>query len=84
MYKTKCAELKVPEHHHAIPREIVRANIEAKKRAKEGQLNLGGMFLQKTVAVKEFSREDVLHTVAEFIVCDDQVSDSRLACVVEN
>lgn len=24
---------------------------------------------------KEYSREDVLRTVAEFVVCDDQVSD---------
>ncbi|KAG1749055.1 uncharacterized protein EDB91DRAFT_1047719, partial [Suillus paluster] len=33
-YKTKCAELKLPEHHHGIPREIVKANIEAEEKDK--------------------------------------------------
>lgn len=34
--------------------------------------------LQKVKKLPEFSKDDVLRTVAEFIVCDDQVSISKL------
>lgn len=43
---------------------------EAKKNV---QKKLDGMF-QKAPKLHQFSREDVLCAVAEFVVCDDQVS----------
>ncbi|KAG1729652.1 uncharacterized protein EDB91DRAFT_1085682 [Suillus paluster] len=43
-----------------------------KKQGKDIQQNLGQMF-QKSQN-KEYSREDVLRTVAEFVVCDDQLT----------
>jgi hypothetical protein len=64
------------ENHHAIPREIVRANTEARKQKKEGQRKLDGFVrVQNASQHAEFSREGILKAVAEFIVCDDQVGD---------
>ncbi|KAF9232685.1 hypothetical protein BU15DRAFT_17136, partial [Melanogaster broomeanus] len=34
LYKTWCAERKIREHHHAVPREIVRAQQDVKKNMK--------------------------------------------------
>ncbi|KAF9231502.1 hypothetical protein BU15DRAFT_28388, partial [Melanogaster broomeanus] len=31
LYKKGCAERKLCEHHHVIPREIVKAKMDAKK-----------------------------------------------------
>ena len=44
-----------------------------KKNLKKGQQTLAQAF-QKASKLKEFSREGVLKAVAEFIICDDQVS----------
>jgi len=44
-------------------------------RVKGEQRNLDGI-VQKQSKMKEFSRKNVLHAVAEFVVCDDQVRDS--------
>ena len=54
-------------HHHATPRDMV------KKQAKGGQQTLAEA-LQKATKSKEFSRDDALRAVAEFVVCDNQVS----------
>lgn len=71
LYKERCAEQQLKEHHHAVPRDIARARLETKKQEKAGQLTLDGVY--KKEAVKVFSREEVLKAVAEFVVCDDQV-----------
>jgi len=44
-------------------------------RVKGEQQNLDGI-IQKLPRVKEFSRKNILHAVAEFVICDDQVRDS--------
>lgn len=72
LYKEHCAELGLKENHHAIPRDIVKARVEAKKQKKDGQQKLDGI-IQKASQPTEFSREGVLKAVAEFIICDDQV-----------
>jgi hypothetical protein len=72
LYKERCAELGLKESHHAIPRDIVKAGVEAKKRKRDGQQTLDGI-IQKTSQLTEFSRKGLLKAVAEFIVCDDQV-----------
>ena len=71
LYKERCAEQQLKEHHHAVPRDIARARLETKKQEKAGQLTLDGVY--KKEAVKVFLREEVLKAVAEFVVCDDQV-----------
>jgi hypothetical protein len=71
------------EHHHAIPRDIVKARQEVKKLRNSTQQSLDGMF-QKSQKSKEYSRENVLHAVARFVVCDDQVSDYRTLLQVDN
>lgn len=73
IYKSKCKELGLKENHHAILHDIAKLQANRKKQGKDVQQNLGQMF--QKLQNKEYSREDVLRTVAEFVVCDDQVSD---------
>ncbi|KAG1732462.1 uncharacterized protein EDB91DRAFT_1001295, partial [Suillus paluster] len=54
--------------HHAIPCNIVKRRQEVKKL---GNQSLDGMF-QKKQKSKEYSRDNILHAVAKFVVCDDQ------------
>jgi hypothetical protein len=70
VYKEKCAELGIGENHHALPQALMQAQEDAKKNV---QKKLDGMF-QKAPNLRQFSREDVLRAVAEFVVCDDQAS----------
>jgi hypothetical protein len=44
-------------------------------KTKGQQQTLDGI-VQKISRTREFSRKNVLHAVAEFVVCDDQVRDS--------
>ena len=68
-YKARCEAANISEIEHAIPRNIVA---ERKKEVMSGQMTLDREF--KKVAVRAFSRDDVLKSIAEFVVCDDQVS----------
>lgn len=72
VYKERCAEQEVEEHHHSVPREILKERVKKEKQASEGQQTLDGVF--RRTKYQEFSREEVLKAVAEFVVCDDQVS----------
>jgi hypothetical protein len=67
------------ESHHAIPHNIVRAKLEERRMKKEGKQKLDGI-VRKASQLVEFSREGVLKAVAEFIVCDNQVSDVDYVC----
>jgi hypothetical protein len=78
VYKEKCMVLNIGENHHAVPRAFVQAAQEAKKQMKGGQKKLDIMF-QGARIPQEFSKDEVLRAVAEFVVCDDQVSDNS-AC----
>jgi len=51
-----------------MPHNIIKA-------AKKGQQMLDGT-VQRTSKSKEFMREGVLKAVAEFVMCDDQVSET--------
>jgi len=59
------------ENHHAIPRDILKENEEAKLKGKK-QTKIDNI-LEKSTAPQEFTREAVLHAVAQFVACDDQV-----------
>lgn len=70
-YKERCKEDDIPENHHAIPREILKENEEAKSKGKQ-QVKIDKI-LDKATVPREFTREGVLHAVAQFVACDDQV-----------
>ena len=72
IYQAKCAEQGIKENHHAVPREVKSVRMEAKKLEQSGQRTLDVMM--KMLQAKDFSRENVLKSIAEFVVCDDQVS----------
>jgi len=72
LYKEQCAEQNLEVHHYAVPWEILRKRVKLEKGGREGQHTLNVVFIKPKP--KEFSREGVLKAVAEFVVCDDQVS----------
>ena len=73
IYKAKCEKKGLKVHHHAIPQEML-------KKKGSGQQMLAQAF-QKASKPKEFSRAGALKAVAEFMVCDDQVSVHACRCV---
>ena len=74
VYKERCEAQKISENHHAIPRNVLAERRAAKKKGM-GQMTLDGQFPKAMGSgTRAFSREDVLKSVAEFVVCDDQVS----------
>lgn len=70
VYKERCKENNIPENHHAIPREILKKMKEAKLGGKK-QVKIDNILVKSTAG--EFTREGVLHAVAQFVACDDQV-----------
>lgn len=70
MYKVRCEEAKIAMNHRAIPLEILDAS---RKRKGGTQLKLDPELL-KVVRPKEFTKAELLHRLAQFIVCDEQVS----------
>ena len=58
-------------NHRAVPPEIL--DVSKKKKKGGVQLKLDPELL-KVVRPKEFTKEEILHCVAQFIVCDEQVS----------
>lgn len=78
LYKARCKEANVPEHHWAIPRPIWK-RMQAQKCGKkvETQVNLDGI-IQKVKGPQEFTREGLRHAITKFVACDDQVSDPMI------
>ena len=72
IYKQRCDKKDIPVNHHAIPRQVLRAIEEEKLNGGKAQVKIYQV-LEKTAGPWEFSREDVLHAVAQFVACDDQV-----------
>ena len=72
IYKQRCDEKDIPVNHHAIPRQVLRAIEEEKLNGGKAQVKIYQV-LEKTAGPWEFSREDVLHAVVQFVACDDQV-----------
>jgi hypothetical protein len=73
IYKQRCKEGKIPEHHWAIPRPIWNKMQDEKRGIKtERQGTLDGLLIKKTEPLV-FSRENVLHSVTQFVAVDDQV-----------
>ena len=71
IYKEKCSQANLTLHHHAVPHDLwAEIMKKPKKKGKGGQQTL---ILPKVVGPKEYIQDDVLHAVAQFMVCDDQV-----------
>ena len=73
LYKAWCAEREIPEHHHTLLRELLKAKQQVKKKGKE-QPGIDEMLQHGASKRREFSRDDVMRAIAEFVVCDNQVS----------
>jgi hypothetical protein len=71
IYKQRCKDNDIPENHHAIPRDIWKEMQAAKMKGKK-QVKIDDI-LGKSTAPQEFTREGILHAVAQFVACDDQV-----------
>ncbi|KIM61910.1 hypothetical protein SCLCIDRAFT_120633, partial [Scleroderma citrinum Foug A] len=78
-YQQRCMDGNITENEHVIPRDM----LAMKKRQQvtrgmlqddmPGQMTLDGTFTKAVPGLKAFSRDDVLKSVAEFVVCGDQV-----------
>ena len=58
----------MPMHHRAIPPEVVSAQEKKTK-----QMTLDGVAVKINIP-KEFMPKWILHSIAQFVACDDQVS----------
>jgi hypothetical protein len=74
IYKERCKAGNIPENHHAIPRHIFRQMKVDKKTTGGVQSTLDGV-VGKSAHLKSYTREAVLHAVAQFVACDDQVRE---------
>jgi hypothetical protein len=79
IYQKRCEEENIPEHHWAMPRSLWRkkeaeARSPGKKVAMQGTLD--GLLVEAPV-VPVFTRENLLHSVTQFVAVDDQVRPVR-------
>ena len=80
VYHEHCEAQKIKENHHAIPHNVLAERRAVKKKV-PGQMTLDSQFSKVTGASAwTFSREDVLKSVTEFVVCDNQVSRFAKLC----
>jgi len=73
LYKARCEEEGLPEHHWAIPCSIWNARQEPQihgKGAKQGTLDL---MVMKVVGPQVFMHKNLIHAATQFITVDDQV-----------
>jgi hypothetical protein len=70
LYKTRCKEKNILENHLAIPRTVLKQMVDVTKGPEVNTLD--GM-LEKAHPSVTFTRQGVLHAVAQFVACDDQV-----------
>ncbi len=80
IYKECCKDGKIPENHHALPRQLYWQMKVDRKVAGGVQLMLDGT-LEKPQEVKTYTHDGATHAVAQFIVCDDQVCARVVQCI---
>jgi hypothetical protein len=74
LYREQWAQSGIVGNHHAIPREILTAQQEQKWITKDGkQTSLDGIVWISPKVILPFSHDDLLKSVAIFVICDDQV-----------
>jgi hypothetical protein len=73
IYKQKCTAAGLTVHHHTIPRSVwTRILAEKEGRKPKVQQTLDASLKTKE-RPQEFTREGILHAIAQFVVCDNQV-----------
>jgi hypothetical protein len=77
LYKQRCKDGNIPENHHALPRPLWKELQEAKNKPKAMQQGKLDRVFETLKSPVEFTREGVLHAVAKFIACDDQVRSAH-------
>ena len=73
LYKTWCKEKNIPENHHALPRPLWKQMQEAKMNPKVKTQSTLNRMMPNVNPLQPFTCEGVLHAVAQFITCNDQV-----------
>lgn len=74
IYKQKCEAANIPMNHYAIPPKIAQAL--ARSERERSQTTLDDIVFNRPEAPDTaFTRDGILHTVAQFVACDDQVSE---------
>ena len=74
LYKKRCKDGNIPENHHTMPRVLWKELQEKKKGMHQGKLSVVFETVKSSV---DFTWEGVLHAVARFVTCDNQVSKMR-------
>ena len=78
LYSEHCKKENIRENHHILPWPLYQKMKEVGKKSTGSlQLTLDCM-LEKKSEPKVFTCEGIMHAVAKFIVCDDQVQPSSL------
>lgn len=72
IYQKRCTTAGVAMHHRAIPPDVM-THMDREK-AKGGVQSTLDSRMFKIVRPQEFTKADILHSVAMFIVCENQVS----------
>ena len=80
IYKECCKDGKIPENHHALPRQLYRQMKVDRKVAGGVQLMLDRT-LEKPQEVKTYMHDGATHAVAQFIACNDQVCARMVWCI---
>lgn len=71
VYQRRCVEAGIEMHHRAVPPELLSPKPAKKTGGTQTTLDAA---LAKVVVPKEFSKTTLLRAVAQFVVCDNQVS----------
>ena len=71
VYKDQYTKGGIDMHRCAVPDDILKEASRLKKNGTQGTLDLQLLKLSKP---QDFMKEEILRCVAQFIVCDDQVS----------
>jgi hypothetical protein len=77
VYQQRCKERNIPEHHWAMPRAIWKRMQDEKRGVKEARQGTLDELIKKKAkepAPQVFTRENLLHSVTQFIAVDDQVN----------
>ena len=74
VYQQRCKEENIPEHHWAIPRPIWKKMQEEKKGTMGERQGTLDELIRKPSGPQVFTRDNVLHSVTQFVAVDDQVN----------
>ena len=73
IYKQKCTAAGLTVHHHAIPHSVWTRILTVKEGRKPKVQQTLDASLKTKERPKEFTCEGILHAIAQFIICNNQV-----------